>query len=148
MKKVLSVFAIVLLTGALFAGSAFAAAKVLHGKGELQAVGKGVAKVTGNGIVKTKGKGILVVKLLSDDATATVHGYGHKRVVSDTTTIYYGYNGAAKVSGSRVSVKLVGRVALSATGTGTAFLKGHGRYRVGHRRGSWSPRGTTINFEK
>jgi len=148
MKKTLSIIAMVLLVSSLFAGSALAAGTVLHGRGRLHAAGKGVAKIVGHGTVKVKGKGILVVSLLSDDATAAVHGYGHKRVVSPTTTVYYGYNGRAKVSGSRIKVKVIGRSALSAAGKGTAFLKGHGRYHVGHLRGSWTPRGVSVSFEK
>ena len=148
MKKILSIIAMVLVISSLFAGTAFAGGKFIHGKGKLHAAGKGVAKIAGHGTIKVKGKGILVVTLLSDDATAVVHGYGHKIVVSPTTTVYYGYNGHAKVRGSRIKVKVIGHSALSAVGKGTAFLKGHGKYHVGHLRGNWAPRGVTVNFEK
>ncbi len=103
------------------------------GSGALAARGSGTAQISGDvDAMRITGRGVLVVVDRAGDAVVTVSGTGAKRSVTKdgvTTHTYAGFHGAARISGSDVTVRLVGtNVTLVATGDGSFRLTGTGVY--------------------
>ena len=109
------------------------------GTGTLDAFGTGTAGIVGNGTVKVTGNGVLWVKDNGGDAKVTAVGYGRVLKTSSGWTRYEGFNGSAKVQGSKIEVKIVGaNVVLHAEGTGKFYLAGKGTYKTGTTSGNWT----------
>jgi hypothetical protein len=99
------------------------------GTGTVTARGTGAAQLSGDidGMV-VDGQGVLVIVDRAGDAKVAVRGAGRSTVHGNTRT-YVGFNGHARISGSNVTVRVVGvDVRLAAKGDGTFVLKGTGRY--------------------
>ena len=109
-------------------------AVILNGTGTLEASGSGTAWIHGSlDLALSCDYGTLMVHDRVGDMNITVTGNG----VKDQTgrwTMYHGFDGTADITGSDVSVALVGsEVDLTVTGTGRAILVGDGTYQVsGH----------------
>lgn len=148
MRKTVVLLTAVLLLGLVLVGTALAKEKVIEGSGGLHAAGTGEARLNGSGEVSVDGKGVLVVKLISEDATVTVHGAGDKKMLTDGTLVYRGYRGHARISGSRIKVGLTGSADLTAVGAGRVRLQGHGVFHIGDKSGRWRHNGVTIYYKK
>ena len=106
-------------------------AVILNGTGTLNASGSGTAWIHGSlDLTLSCDHGTLMVHDRAGDGNITVTGNGG----SDQTgrwTIYHGFDGTADITGSDVSVALVGSgIDLTVTGTGQAILVGDGTYQV------------------
>lgn len=118
------------------------------GYGTLDAFGTGTAGIVGNGTVKVTGNGVLWVKDIGGDAKVATTGYGRVVKLSNGWTRYEGFNGSARIEGSSIEVKIVGKnVALHAEGTGKFYLAGKGTYKTGDTSGTWSTRMKTYEIE-
>lgn len=137
-----------LVAALVFAGPASAGGVSAGGTGSLVAHGSGTAELKGAiGELVISGAGVLVVTDNGGDAAVRVWGHGAKRTVGNVTT-YVGFNGRAKISGSKVTVRLVGvNVSLAGRGHGTFNLKGRGTYDTkpfaAGGEGVWTPVGAT-----
>jgi len=106
-------------------------AVMLNGTGTLKASGSGTAWIHGSlDLTLSCDNGTLMVHDRAGNGNITVTGNG----AEDQTgrwTIYRGFDGTADITGSDVSVALVGSgIELTVTGTGRAILVGDGTYQV------------------
>jgi len=106
-------------------------AVILNGTGSLEASGSGTALTHGSlDLALSCDDGTLMVRDRAGDMEIEVTGNGVKDQ-SDRWTMYHGFDGTADITGSDVSVALVGSgIELTATGTGQAILVGDGIYQV------------------
>jgi len=112
-------------------------AVALSGSGTLEASGSGTAWVHGSpDLALSCDHGTLMVRDRAGDMVISVTGTGVKDQ-SGVWTMYNGFDGTADITGSNVSVALVGSgIDLTVTGTGRAILVGDGTYQVrGHDDG-------------
>ena len=101
------------------------------GAGTLTASGDGLAGIRGNGTVHITGNGILWIRDHNGDAVIEVTGNGHRMEMPNGWIRYSGFQGAAAVTGTRITVALSGYdIQLEATGTGKFVLRGNGTYSV------------------
>jgi hypothetical protein len=154
MLKKLTLVAAITAVAAL---SVAAFAPATSADGGTRLVGRGVLDAQGDGLVAAKGKmdltatadgGVLLVKDIAGDARVHVRGQG-----GSTTwhgfTVYFGFEGQARVTGSDVGVIVVGEnIDLTAIGKGWAYLKGTGEYMVNnHGPFPWNPDGGFASVE-
>ncbi|MEA1894223.1 MAG: hypothetical protein U9N36_03280 [Euryarchaeota archaeon] len=106
-------------------------AVMLNGTGSFDASGSGTAWIAGSlDLALSCDYGALMVRDRAGDREITVTGNG-VRDQSGRWTMYHGFDGTADITGSDVSVVLVGSgVDLTVTGTGRAILVGDGTYQV------------------
>ncbi|MEA3281163.1 MAG: hypothetical protein U9Q68_01165 [Euryarchaeota archaeon] len=106
-------------------------AVMLNGTGSLDADGSGTAWIIGSlDLALSCDTGTLMVRDRTGDMEITVTGNGVKDQ-SSRWTMYNGFDGTADITGSDVSVMLIGSgVNLTVTGTGRAILVGDGAYQV------------------
>ena len=106
-------------------------AGILNGTGTLEASGSGTAWIHGSlDLALVCDYGTLMVRDRAGDMAITVTGNGVKDQ-SGRWTMYHGFDGTADITGSDVSVVLVGSgVDLTVSGTGRAILVGDGTYQV------------------
>ncbi len=106
-------------------------AVILNGTGTLEASGSGTAWIHGSpDLALSCDYGTLMVRDRAGDMAITVTGNGVKDQ-SGRWTMYHGFDGTADITGSDVSVALVGSgIDLTVTGTGRAILVGDGAYQV------------------
>lgn len=106
-------------------------AVVLSGSGTLEASGSGTAWVSGSpDLALSCDQGTLMARDRAGDMVIDVTGSGVKDQ-SGIWTMYNGFDGTADITGSDVSVALVGSgIDLTVTGTGQAILVGDGTYQV------------------
>jgi hypothetical protein len=106
-------------------------AVVLNGTGSLNASGSGTAWIHGSlDLALSCDHGTLMVHDRAGDGDIKVTGNGVEGQTG-RWTIYHGFDGTADITGSDVSVALVGSgIDLTVTGTGRAILVGHGIYQV------------------
>jgi type 1 fimbria pilin len=124
-----------------------ALAVTVSGTGTLTATGRGSAWLRGNATITVSGNGALYLKDNAGDAKITVTGYEKRVTLKDGTIVYSRFRGRAEVQGSDVKVLIKGwGIHLTATGTGTAVLRGRGVYHVGDKQGVWTPGGTVIQL--
>ena len=120
----------------------------LSDAGSFSAKGEGEATISGNLELTVRAKsGILTIKDYDEDAVIEINGKGTKEVLNDGTIKYEGFDGAAIISGSSITVDITGSdIELSAKGTGSAVLKGDGSCNVeGRKRSEWgNANGKTI----
>lgn len=117
------------------------------GTGTLTAKGNGFAAMRGKLSVTISGTGLLVIQDAAGDAKIKVSGKGFKRVFKNGVTVYGGFDGEAKISGSKISVALGGSdIELEASGTGKFFLRGNGSYHTDHDNGAWSKDGKVVTL--
>jgi len=151
MTKRFAIVGIVLLAVSLAAGlwvtgTASAASKTIEGRGWLYARGAGIARLDGNGEVHIRGHGVGTVLVCGAEAVRA-EGRGERHERPDGCVLFAGWKGKIFVAGRQVSLDMAGgRIEFLAQGSGTAFLKGHGIYRVGPLFGRWTPDGITINY--
>jgi len=151
MKKIkilVAALAISALLAVALVPAAFADNADYSGTGTLHAQGTGIAQIKGKGEVWGTGKGgLLAITDNGGGARIEVSGEGRKVQVGNTV-IYYGFDGRFFVAGRDIVVRLEGaRVDLTAVGTGTAFLKGHGKVWINGRLiGLWSVNGGSFNY--
>ncbi len=108
--------------------------------GTIIAKGRGLAIFHGNGTATISGNGVLRIKDFAGDAQIEVTGSGRKYVGEHGWITYYGYRGAATVTGSDVHIELSGAgIELNATGTGRFVVRGVGTV-------SRTVNGTTTTF--
>jgi hypothetical protein len=117
------------------------------GTGTLRAWGDGLAIVRGNGTVVISGNGILWIRDHNGDARIHVTGVGVRQELSGGWIRYVGFNGEAKVTGSRITVALSGYdIKLVAKGTGKFVLRGNGRWETDSASGAWSSTTEVLSF--
>jgi hypothetical protein len=106
-------------------------AVILNGTGTLEASGSGTAWIHGSlDLALSCDYGTLLVRDLAGDTDIKVTGNGVKGQ-SGRWTMYHGFDGTADITGSDVSVALVGSgIDLTVTGTGRVILVGDGAYQV------------------
>jgi len=106
-------------------------AVILNGTGTLDASGSGTAWIAGSlDLALSCDYGTLMVHDRAGDMEINVTGNGVKDQ-SGRWTMYHGFDGTADITGSDVSVALVGSgIDLTVTGTGRAILVGDGTYQV------------------
>jgi hypothetical protein len=106
-------------------------AVMLNGTGTFNASGSGTAWIAGSlDLALSCDYGTLMVRDPVGDMEITVTGNGVEGQ-SGRWTMYHGFDGTADITGSDVSVVLVGSgVDLTVTGTGRAILVGDGTYQV------------------
>lgn len=142
-KRILILVAAAVL--ASLALTAVASAETIEGTGTLWARGAGIAKVHGDGSVKVRGCGVGTVWVKGAEHLEA-HGIGIRRKV-DGGVLFIGWWGKIIASGEELTVRMAGGlIELTAEGTGWAYLKGRGVYRVDGAGGEWSPDGITIYF--
>jgi hypothetical protein len=136
----LALVAAVLMTTAV-------AAEQGGGSGMLTAQGDGVAGMRGNGSVTISGAGTLYIRDLAGDASINVTGKGVKRELRNGWVAYAGFNGQARVSGSKITVVLSGvNIHLQATGSGMFMLRGRGTYHTDKGNGVWTDEGKVLSL--
>ncbi|MDQ7826926.1 MAG: hypothetical protein RDV48_29275 [Candidatus Eremiobacteraeota bacterium] len=119
----------VLMTGQLFADDTARGAVNFNGNGVLSTGGSGGAVINGSGTVTTGGSGLLFVP---QGQATQVSGYGRKTnmtIGNQRGTLYMG-NGIVTTSGTSTKSWAVGRGCFRGQGTGSATIRGQGRYRV------------------
>ncbi|MFQ6059024.1 MAG: hypothetical protein ACE5MB_09135 [Anaerolineae bacterium] len=142
-KRILILVAVAVL--ASLALTTVASAKTFEGTGTLWAKGAGIARVHGDGRVEVQGRGIGAVWVKGAEILEA-HGRGIRREV-DGGILFVGWRGKIVAAGSDLTVRMRGGlIEFTAQGTGWAFLKGRGVYRVGEASGEWSAEGMTIHF--
>jgi hypothetical protein len=106
-------------------------AVILNGTGTLEASGSGTAWIHGSlDLALVCDYGTLMVHDHTGDMVVNVTGSGVKDQ-SGRWTMYHGFDGTADITGSDVSVVLVGSgIDLTVTGTGRAILVGDGIYQT------------------
>ena len=124
----------------------------LSGTGTLTASGNGVATMSGNMEVEISAHGgILTITDYDGNAEVDVTGYGAKEDLGNGAVRYSGFDGTASISGSSVTVAILGDdIELAAKGTGSVVLRGYGTYDVekdGRRISSndWAPQVQTTS---
>lgn len=143
-----AVFALALLAVVVPVGLAEAAEQDMEGTGWIWAWGAGEAVVEGDGKVVVYGHGVGVV-WVSGAERLVARGTGRRVDLPDGTTRFEGWRGTIKAFGGELRVRMVGAmIHFYARGTGSVFLRGHGRYIVNGHKGTWSDDGITIDLKK
>ena len=116
----------------------------------LIADGSGLVILSGSGQINMSGTGFLYILDRAGDAEITVTGEGARRQFTlngHKVIRYAGFNGTAKVSGSDVLVSLKGiQIHVEARGTGRAFFRGRGNYRIQGIVNTWDGLGFTLPY--
>ncbi len=104
----------------------------LSGTGKLTASGDGKATMSGDMEAKISARGgILTITDYDGNAEVDVTGYGTKEDIGDGVVRYSGFDGNADISGSSVTVVILGDdIELTVEGTGSVILRGYGTYNV------------------
>jgi tetratricopeptide (TPR) repeat protein len=104
----------------------------LSGTGKLTATGNGKATMSGDMEAKISARGgILTITDYDGNAEVDVTGYGTKEDIGDGVVRYSGFDGTAGISGSSVTVVVLGDdIELTAEGIGSVILRGYGTYDV------------------
>ena len=111
----------------------------IHGTGRLHAWGDGLAGVRGDCEISVTGSGVLYFRDHEGDATFSATGFGERRDLSSGWIVYFGFSGTFEAQGSRITVALSGYdIDLWAQGTGSAVLRGNGKYEINGERHSWT----------
>lgn len=137
LKKLFIVLVVVLLSGLL---AASVAADEWSGAGSIHCEGDGLALLIGDGEVTLAGeRGLLGFKDQAGDGQIVVDGRGRKRERPNGTTFWYGFEGTAQASGSRIIVGLRGgQITLDAEGQGYVRAAGEGFCQVGDQVIQWT----------
>ena len=135
--KVNNLRAVPCLVAALFLVLATAASGVvLHGRGELHAMGNGLAKIQMVGVLAVRGGGVLIV---DDHVRIETEGHGRTTYLEDGRVLYEGFGRARMVSDTPMDVTIAGaRIRIHAKGGGRAFLKGIGRIQTDDLDTDWA----------
>ena len=142
-RSVAFVFGVALLL-TMTVGGAFAADSKPPLPGMISAQGKGNAYVTGKGVVTITSASEVWVRGATELKT---EGKGKRETLSDGTVHFTGWRGVIRARGDAVSVLARGdTVVIRAEGTGTALLKGRGRYETRSTHGEWKADGVTVAF--
>jgi len=104
----------------------------LGSTGKLTASGDGKATMSGDMEAKINARGgILTITDYDGNAEVEVTGYGTKEDIGDGVVRYSGFDGTADISGSSVTVVVLGDdIELTVEGTGSVILRGYGTYDV------------------
>ena len=104
----------------------------LGGRGKLTASGDGKATMSGDMEAKISARGgILTISDYNGNAEVDVTGYVTKEDIGDGVVRYRGFDGTADISGSSVTVEILGdEIELTAKGIGSVILRGYGTYDV------------------
>lgn len=151
MQKMFAVLTVAIIAAAfvsvfVLSGAASAASETISGRGVLYARGSGVAEVVGDGQVDIRSYGVGTVTITGAE-NIVARGDGHKIDMPDGSVKYTGWEGSIRATGEHMTVRMEGaRIQFRAAGEGTAFLKGHGTFRVGHHTGRWTDDGVTVTF--
>jgi hypothetical protein len=144
-SRTLKTIAAALILMSLLAPSGAALAAEESGSGTITAKGAGYARIEGDGTVVIAGGAGTIWITGAEDIQTT--GKGRKTTFADGTIRLTGYSGTVTITGEDLVVKVEGaKINLTATGTGTAFLKGRGGYTVGSVTGSWVKAGKSVTF--
>ncbi len=131
---------------AILALTTVAGAEQGGGTGTLTAQGNGLAALDGHGSITISGAGILYVRDEAGDADVHVTGTG-RMFEHNGWTVYAGFHGEARITGSGVTVALRGvNINLRATGTGKFLLRGNGTYQTEKESGEWTEEGTVVTL--
>lgn len=129
-----------------FGGTGAAFAQTATGAGTLTASGEGVANIVGSGTVEIDhGAGVIWVR--GADSIDT-NGKGRRTELADGTIRLTGVTDGATIIGTEMGVRVHGyNVNLTATGSGSVWLRGRGSYETGNGdSGLWEPDGVRVDF--
>jgi len=144
-KRSLVVVAVLLALSLALASTA--SAKEISGTGTIWAKGVGKAVLRGDGEIRIRCHGLCSVVVKNADELQA-WGRGHRAELPGGGTRFWGWKGTIHAAGEGMTVSMRGGVfELTATGTGTVYLKGRGRFVVNHRSGFWSSAGETLTLE-
>jgi len=144
-KRSLVVVAVLLALSLALASTA--SAKQISGTGTIWAKGVGQAVLRGDGEIRIRCHGLCSVWVKNADELRA-WGRGHRAELPGGGTKFWGWRGTIYASGEGMTVSMRGGVfEFTATGSGTVYLKGRGRYVVNHHGGSWSSAGETLTLE-
>ena len=104
----------------------------LSGTGTLTASGNGRATISGNMEMEISARsGVLTITDYDNNAEVDVTGYGIKEDLGNGALRYSGFDGTASISGSSVTVVILGDgIKLITEGIGSAVLRGYGTYKI------------------
>ena len=147
-RSVAFVFGVALLLSMTVGGAFAAESKPPLPKpqlpGMVSAQGKGMVKIEGKGVVTLTGAGEAWVKGATE---LKAEGKGKRETVSDGTVHFSNWYGVIRARGDAVMFYAKGdALTIRAEGTGTAILKGHGRYETRSTHGEWKADGVTVAF--
>lgn len=112
--------------------------------GLISAQGRGVVKIEGKSVVTLTGASEAWVKGATELKT---EGKGQRETLRDGTVHFTGWKGSIRARGDAVTVYATGEnLVIRAEGTGTATLKGKGRYETRSARGEWKADGVIVTF--
>jgi hypothetical protein len=118
----------------------------LEGSGTIRAIGAGLSRVHGTGRVDIAAKGIGTV-WVRNARTIQATGRGFRQDLPGGVTLFAGWAGRIHIAGEGMTVEMAGGVIeFKATGTGTVFLQGRGRYWVAGQAYDWTSAGVTANL--
>ena len=144
MRRFFMIGIVVLALGLLTA--AVVQADKLEGTGTIRAIGAGLARVHGTGRVDIAAKGVGTV-WVRNARTIQATGRGSRQDLPGGITLFAGWAGHIHVAGEGMTVEMAGGIIeFKATGTGTVFLQGRGRYWVAGQACDWTPAGVTANL--
>lgn len=150
-RTVLFIAALAAVVLVIPAGLALAGEVDIHGTGHLWAKGTGTAVLEGHGRVALAVEGDVRIVDHAGDAEVVIvsrPGDDAEPLADSTEYVLEDFRGVVKVSGSDFTLEATGRMRFHASGTGTAFLQGHGRYRTGSGiTGIWTPAGVSIELD-
>ena len=139
-----SVILLAVLLALSLALASTASAKEVSGSGTIWAKGVGQAVLRGDGEIRLRCHGLCSVWVKNAE-TLEACGRGHRADSPGGGTRFWGWRGTIHASGEDLTVSMRGGlIEFTATGTGTVFLRGYGRYEVNHHQGFWSPSGETL----
>ncbi len=142
----LAIVAAVSVSVFVLSGTASAASETISGRGVLYARGSGVAEIVGDGRVEIRSYGVGTVTI-SGAENIEARGTGHKVDMPDGSVKFTGWDGYIRATGEDMTVRMTGsKIQFRAAGEGTAFLKGHGTFRIGGHTGRWTEDGVHIEF--
>lgn len=151
MQRMFAVFTMAIVAAAalgvfVLSGTASAEGTTISGKGVLYARGSGTAEISGDGRVEIRSFGSGTVTITGAE-TIEARGDGNRLEMPDGSVKFTGWNGYIRAAGEDMTVSMAGsKIQFRAAGEGTATLKGHGSFRIGHHSGRWTEGGITIEF--
>ncbi len=134
--------ALMLLSGT---GLNVAAAQTVSGTGMLEASGYGTVTLSGSGTVTIQ-EGAGVIWAQGADSIEAP-GRGRRAELPHGAVRLTGYSGRVKIQGEDMTIRIAGGlINLTASGSGSAWLRGEGTYTTNNSSGTWTPRGIRVTF--
>lgn len=126
-------------------GPNVAAAQTVSSTGTLEASGYGTVALSGSGTVTIQ-EGVGVVWVQGADSIE-VTGRGRCVELPHGAVRLTGYSGRVQIQGEDMTIRIAGGVInLTASGSGSAWLRGEGTYTTNNSNGIWATPGIRVTF--